>query len=62
MNNYKLPICLELLQKRQEIPMKLAELSYSKPEAALSLLRLWGEKKIAISPLYEEILTHFETA
>ncbi|OAT84211.1 hypothetical protein A6P54_02635 [Bacillus sp. MKU004] len=60
MNKHQLPICRETLQKRQAIPMKLAQLSYINPEAALSFLRLWGEKKIPISPLYEEILTHFE--
>ncbi|WP_335870110.1 hypothetical protein [Bacillus sp. 2205SS5-2] len=61
MNQHILPICRETLQKRQAIPLKLAELSYVNPEAALSFLRLWGEKKIPISPLYEEILNHFET-
>ncbi|MFZ3591854.1 hypothetical protein ACOI1C_22245 [Bacillus sp. DJP31] len=60
MNKNQFPICQDILRKRQAIPMKLAELSYTKPETALSFLRLWGEKKVQISPLYEEILTHLE--
>ncbi|WP_064091539.1 hypothetical protein [Rossellomorea aquimaris] len=61
MNKHQLPICRDTLRKRQAIPMKLAQLSYTKPDAAISFLRLWGEKKIPISPLYEEILTHLES-
>jgi hypothetical protein len=34
-----LPIDLELLQKRREIPVKLAQLSYINPEKAIELLR-----------------------
>lgn len=50
-----LPIDLDLLQKRRAIPVKLAQLSYSNSDKAVDLLRKWGEKKIAITPLYEEI-------
>ncbi|MEH7239531.1 hypothetical protein [Bacillus sp. JJ1562] len=60
MDKHQLPICQDTLRKRQAIPIKLAQLSYTKPEIALSFLRLWGEKKKPISPLYEEILEHFE--
>lgn len=55
-----LPIDPDILQKRKLIPIKLAELSYSKPEVALELLRVWGEKQKPITPLFEEILSHFE--
>jgi hypothetical protein len=51
-----LPIDLELLQKRREIPIKLAQLSYTNPEKAIELLRKWGEKQVPITPLYEEII------
>lgn len=40
--------------------MKLAELSYIKPDIAIELLRVWGEKRMPITPLYDEILSHFE--
>ncbi|MCT8138604.1 hypothetical protein H1D32_13155 [Anaerobacillus sp. CMMVII] len=55
-----LPIDVDILQKRKMIPIKLAELSYSKPEIALKLLRVWGEKQKPITPLFEEILSHFD--
>jgi hypothetical protein len=51
-----LPIDLDLLQKRREIPIKLAQLSYLNPEKAIELLRKWGEKQVPITPLYEEII------
>jgi hypothetical protein len=51
-----LPIDLELLQKRQAIPVKIAQLSYINPEKAIELLRKWGEKQAPITSLYEEIL------
>ncbi|MED3905811.1 MULTISPECIES: hypothetical protein [Anoxybacillaceae] len=51
-----LPIDLELLQKRREIPVKLAQLSYINPEKAIELLRKWGEKQVPITPLYAEII------
>ncbi|MCR1835010.1 hypothetical protein NSA56_11445 [Oceanobacillus caeni] len=51
-----LPIDLDILQKRQEIPIKLAELSYADQENALRLLRVWGEKKSPISVLHKEIV------
>lgn len=56
-----LPIDVDILRKRKMIPVKLAELSYTKPEVALKLLQVWGEKQKPITPLFEEILSHFET-
>lgn len=50
-----LPIDLDLLKKREEIPSKLAELSYGNPNAAILLLRKWGEKKSPITELHKEI-------
>lgn len=55
-----LPIDRELLEKRKMIPVKLAELSYTKPEVVLVLLRDWGEKKKPITTLFDEILSHFD--
>ena len=56
-----LPIDPDILHKRKMIPIKLAELSYTKPDVALDLLRVWGEKQKPITPLFDEILSHFET-
>ncbi|MGG4180825.1 hypothetical protein ABEW03_16205 [Virgibacillus pantothenticus] len=50
-----LPIDLDLLKKREEIPIKLAELSYSNSEQTIILLRKWGEKSIPITNLHNEI-------
>jgi hypothetical protein len=52
-----LPIDLEFLQKRQMIPVKIAELSYRDEEAAIKYMRIWGEKKMAISELFAELTT-----
>jgi hypothetical protein len=50
-----LPIDLEFLQKRSMIPIKIAELSYKDEEAAIKYMRIWGEKKMAISELFAEL-------
>ena len=55
-----LPISLDLLQKRQEIPGKLAELSYLDSEQAVILLRKWGEKKSAITELHAELTNYLK--
>lgn len=50
-----LPIDLDILQKRQEIPMKIAKLSYQDEDKALYFMRMWGEKRIAISEIHEQL-------
>lgn len=50
-----LPIDTDLLKKRQEIPVKLAELSYKDQDKAIHYMRLWGEKKEPITTLHSEI-------
>lgn len=50
-----LPIDLEFLQKRKMIPVKIAELSYKDETAAIKYLRIWGEKKMAITVLFDEL-------
>lgn len=50
-----LPIDLDILEKRQEIPVKLAELSYINSNQALIFLRKWGEKSSPISVLHKDI-------
>lgn len=56
-----LPIDLELLKKREEIPEKLAALSYINKEQAIVLLRNWGEKKVSISILHGELTNFLKT-
>jgi len=48
-----LPIDLDILQKRKEIPVKIAELSYKDEEKAIHFMRMWGEKKIPITEIHE---------
>jgi hypothetical protein len=55
-----LPIDVELLNQKRMIPVKLAELSYIDPEATIRLLRIWGEKKMPITPLFNEIMSYFK--
>lgn len=51
----ELPICLDILEMRKEIPVKIAELSYANEERAIHYLRLWAEKKLAISEIHEQL-------
>lgn len=51
-----LPINPDILLKRKEIPEMLAKLSYIDKEKAIHYMRLWGEKRIPITPLYDELL------
>jgi hypothetical protein len=46
----------ELVRKSAYLPDKLAELSYKNPDAALKLLRDWGEGRKPISQLWDETL------
>jgi hypothetical protein len=55
-----LPIDIELLNKKRMIPVKLAELSYIKPDVTLELLRIWGEQKMPITPFYDKLLSEFD--
>jgi len=50
-----LPIKQELLQKEIEVPHLLAKLTYSDQEEAVRYMRMWGENRIAISEIYEEL-------
>ncbi len=50
-----LPVDLDLLKKREEIPIKLAELSYNDSDEAINLLRKWGEKTSPITELHDDI-------
>lgn len=50
-----LPIDLNIIEMRKEIPKKIAELSYKDEKEAIHYLRLWGEKKIAITEIYEQL-------
>lgn len=53
-----LPINPEVLQKRNMIPELLSRLADDNPDEAIRLLKVWAEKKMPITPLYEEILSY----
>jgi len=50
-----LPIDPKILFKQMEIPEKIAQLSYIDLEKAIKYMRIWGEKKMPITPLYDEL-------
>lgn len=50
-----LPIDPEILRKSAAIPSKIAELSYKDENAAIKYLRIWGEKKLPVTELFNEI-------
>lgn len=51
-----LPIEPEFLQKRMMIPSKIAQLSYFDQGAAIKFMRIWGEKQLPVTELYECLL------
>jgi hypothetical protein len=51
-----LPIEPEFLQKRMMIPVKIAELTYFDQDAAIKFMRIWGEKKLPVTDIYESLL------
>lgn len=55
MNSNKLSIDMDILQKRKEIPIKLAELSYKDSKLAIKYMREWGERRIPITVLHEKL-------
>lgn len=50
-----LPIDPIILMKRVEIPGLIAELSYKDEKKAVEYLRIWGEKRMPITPLHEAL-------
>jgi hypothetical protein len=52
-----LPIDQEILKKRSMIPSKIAELSYRDQDAAIHYLRIWGERKMPVTELFQELVT-----
>lgn len=52
-----LPLDPDFLRKRMMIPVKIAELSYKDEMAAIKYLRIWGEKKMPISELFDELVS-----
>jgi len=50
-----LPIDPAILMKKMEIPEKIAQLSYIDSEKAIKYMRIWGERKMPITPLYDEL-------
>ncbi|WP_338754242.1 hypothetical protein [Bacillus sp. FJAT-52991] len=57
-----LPIDLDLLEKRIAIPALLAELSYLNEHRSVELVRVWGEKTMAITSLYDLLLKEIQVS
>lgn len=53
----QLPIESEILMKRSEIPSLISQLSYQDEQQAIEYLRLWGEKKMPITTIHQELTT-----
>ena len=49
----KIPIDINILKKRNAIPTLIAKLSYLDEVEAIECMRLWGERKMPVTPLYE---------
>jgi hypothetical protein len=52
----------ETVRKNAYLPVKLAELSMANPEAALMLLRAWGNGTKPIKLLWEEAVSLLENS
>ncbi|MEK3821337.1 hypothetical protein MKY20_19890 [Cytobacillus sp. FSL W8-0315] len=50
------PFDLEFIKKRMAIPQKIAKLSYLNEKAAIKYMRIWGEKKMPITILFDELI------
>lgn len=50
----------ETIRKNAYLPVKLAELSYTDKEAALQLLREWGEGRKPVKHLWDECISKLE--
>jgi hypothetical protein len=53
----ELPIDQDILKKRSMIPSKIAELSYLDSDAAIKYLRIWGERKMPVTELFQELVS-----
>lgn len=47
-----LPIDLVILEKDSEIPTLISQLSYVDEQKAIEYVRIWGEKRMPITPLH----------
>lgn len=50
-----LPIDMDILQKRKEIPKKIALLSYQNESQAIYYMRQWGEQKQPITVIHKKL-------
>lgn len=50
-----LPIDPIILEKRAAIPGLIAEISYLDEKKAVEYIRIWGERKMPITPLFLEL-------
>ncbi|MDD9312613.1 hypothetical protein PUS82_15165 [Cytobacillus firmus] len=50
------PIDPEILRKRKAIPGLISELSYLNEDKAVNYIRIWGEKRMPITELFDELI------
>lgn len=50
------PIDPEILKKRKAIPGLISELSYLNGDKAITYIRIWGEKRMPITELFDELI------
>lgn len=50
-----LPIDMDIVKKRSEIPQKIANISYFDKDKAIHYLRIWGKGHTPITELHKEL-------
>lgn len=50
-----LPIDMEIIHKSLEIPKQIAKLTYIEPTKAIYYMQVWGEKRLPIKELHDEL-------
>jgi hypothetical protein len=52
----------DTVRKNTYLPVKIAELSYKDPEAALEILRDWGEGRKPVLHLWDDVIGKLEAS
>lgn len=55
-----LPIDNDIIQKRKEIPQKIAQLTYHDEELAIHFMRIWGKREQPISVIHKHLSESLE--
>lgn len=55
------PIDPEILRKRKAIPGLISELSYLNKDKAVNYIRLWGEHRMPITEMFDDLVNTIQT-